>query len=113
MVSFRLPNEHNMRLSFLLFLGEVDEEEDEEDKEEDEEVVEGVGLDGSLRSGWFSSASSMWTTLEPVEERRAEMLSSDGSIWKTDMALRRQLSHCCLWKTSFTCNVCDWPCDGS
>lgn len=29
----------------------------------------------------------------------------------TEMALRRQLSHCCLWKMSLTCSVCDcaWP----
>lgn len=37
------------------------------------------------------------------------VLGLEGSLrgrW-TAMALRRQLSHCCLWKTSLTCRVCD------
>lgn len=37
-------------------------------------------------------------------------LAVEGSpvgLW-TEMALRRQLSHCCLWKTSLTCSVWDW-----
>lgn len=48
-VSFLLPREQIMRLSFLDFLGELDDVEDEEEEEEEDdvEVVEGVGLGGS------------------------------------------------------------------
>lgn len=130
MVSFLLPREQRTRLSFLDLRDEDDVEdvEDEDDVEEVErvEVAEGVGLGGSLLWGepggevvfwgWFSSVSSIWTMAEAVEERRLELTSvaADGaSLCMTDMALRRQLSHCCLWKMSLTCSVWDWPWDGS
>ena len=66
--------------------------------------------------GQFSSASSMWTMAETEDVRRLERASLacgegvEGSLrgrW-TEMALRRQLSHCCLWKTSLTWSV--WDC---
>lgn len=132
MVSFLLPNGQSERLSFLDFRGrkEADIEDDDED-EERVEVPEGVGLGGSSElgeegaeaaaRGQFSSISSIWMTVETEEERRFVQTSvvagvvvkdsfseSVESFW-VDMALRRQLSHCCLWKTSLTCSVCDCP----
>lgn len=49
MVSFLLPREQSMRMSFLDFLGELEDvdDEDEDEDEDDVEVVEGVGLGGS------------------------------------------------------------------
>lgn len=47
MVSFLLPREQRMRMSFLDFLGELDDVDDEDEDEEDVEVLEGVGLGGS------------------------------------------------------------------
>lgn len=58
----------------------------------------------------------MWTMADAEEGRRFERASAVGVLgvagslrgrW-TEMALRRQLSHCCLWKTSLTCSV--WDC---
>lgn len=45
-----------------------------------------------------------------LEEDEAGEGASPRGLW-TEMALRKQLSHCCLWKTSLTCSVCDcaWP----
>lgn len=123
-------------MSFLvLCLGDGedsgDEEEDEEREEGDDEEGEvevGLGVSSPHREleaevapagvkGQFSSASSVWTTEEILEECRLEWASAAGEEvgvvtsagWWTEMALRRQLSHCCLWKTSLTCSVWDWP----
>lgn len=74
------------------------------------------GADWEVGCGQFSSASSMWTMAETEEGRRLKRASFvvgegvEGSLrglW-TEMALRRQLSHCCLWNTSLTCSV--WDC---
>lgn len=130
MVSFLLPNGQSERLSFLdLREGMGADIEDDDEDEERVEVAEGVGLGGSSElgeegaeaaaRGQFSSISSIWMTVETEEERRLAQTSVAGvvkdsfsesvkSFW-VDMALRRQLSHCCLWKTSLTCSVCDCP----
>lgn len=112
-----------------------DDDDDVVDRDDEEErgeggVVVGLGvvlLHGELGADWevgcgqFSSASSMWTMAEMEEGRRFERASLaggegvEGSLsgrW-TEMALRRQLSHCCLWKTSLTCRVWDWAWLGS
>lgn len=102
-----------------------DAEDDVLDKDEEEDRDEGAGLvplhgevgaDREARCRRFSSTSSMWTMAETEDGRRLERASlaggEDGAAgspsgrW-TEMALRRQLSHCCLWKTSLTCSVCD------
>lgn len=131
MVSFLLPNEQIERLSFLDLRGMKgpDIEDDEED-EERVEVAEGVGLGGSSElgdegaeaaaRGQFSSVSSIWMMVETVDERRLvqtsllagvdkDSLSGSGESFWVNMAVRRQLSHCCLWKMSLTCSVWDWP----
>lgn len=132
-VSFLFPKEHRDFLSFLVFC-DVDEisgdvgdddvvDEAEEQDEADDEVGLGVVLlQGELGAdcdvGWrqFSSTSSMWMMADTDEGRRlvrallAGRVGVEGSLrgrW-TEMALRRQLSHCCLWKTSLTCSV--WDC---
>lgn len=110
---------------------DVDEHDEEEEGEQEEgEVVVGLGLEllhGELGAdlevgcGQFSSVSSMWMMADREEGRRLERASVPdrlgvlGSVsgWWTEMALRRQLSHCCLWKTSFTCSVWDWAWLGS
>lgn len=133
MVSFLFPKAQRERLSFLvLCLGDGedsgDEEEDEEREEGDVEVGLGVSsphseLEADVApagvKGQFSSASSVWMMEEILEECRLEWASAAGEEagvvtaasagWWTEMALRRQLSHCCLWKTSLTCSVWDWP----
>lgn len=133
MVSFLFPKAQRERLSFLvLCLGDGedcgDEEEDEEREEGDVEVGLGVSsphseLEADIApagvKGQFSSASSVWMMEEILEECRLEWASAAGEEagvvtaasagWWTEMALRRQLSHCCLWKTSLTCSVWDWP----
>lgn len=131
MVSFLLPNEQIERLSFLDLWGWKGAEiEDDEEDEERVEVAEGVGLGGSSElgeegaeaaaRGQFSSVSSIWMMVETVDERRLVQTSllagvdkdslsgSVESFW-VNMAVRRQLSHCCLWKMSLTCSVWDWP----
>lgn len=132
MVSFLFPNEHRDFLSFLVLCdvdeesGDNEDEEEDEDEEQDEgDVVVGLGvvlLHGELGADWeagcrqFSSASSMWMMADTEEGRRmerAELFGGQGVVgslrgrW-TEMALRRQLSHCCLWKMSLTCSV--WDC---
>lgn len=96
-----------------------DDDDDDVDKdEEDEEWEEGevavrlgvvlphgeLGADCEAGCGQFSSVSSMWTMAEAEEGRRLERVSLAGGAgvagsargrW-TEMALRRQLSHCCL-----------------
>ncbi len=131
MVSFLLPNEQIERLSFLDLRGWKGAEiEDDEEDEERVEVAEGVGLGGSSElgeegaeaaaRGQFSSISSIWMMAETVDERRLvqtsvlagvdkDSLSGSGKSFWVDMAVRRQLSHCCLLKTSLTCSVWDWP----
>ncbi len=131
MVSFLLPNEQIDRLSFLDLRGWKGAEiEDDEEDEERVEVAEGVGLGGSselgeegaeaVARGQFSSISSIWMMAETVVERRLvqtsvlagvdkDSLSGSGKSFWVDMAVRRQLSHCCLLKTSLTCSVWDWP----
>lgn len=102
--------------------GDAAADEDEEQDEGDVELgLALVLLHGELGADWevgcrqFSSASSMWMMAEAEEGRRLERaalvggLGVEGSLrgcW-TEMALRRQLSHCCLWKTSLTCSVWD------
>lgn len=116
-VSFLFPKEYRDFLSFLV-LCDVGEEsgDDEEDGVvgEDDEWDEGdVGVEllhGELGADWeagcwqFSSASSMWMMAETDEGRRLERVELVGGVgvegslrgrW-TEMALRRQLSHCCL-----------------
>lgn len=135
MVSFLFPSEQSARLSFLDLRGRKGPEiEDDEEDEERVEVAEGVGLGGSSElgeegaeaaaRGQFSSISSKWMMAETVDDRRLAQMSvlagvdmdsfsgSGESFW-VDMALRRQLSHCCLWKMSLTCSVWDWPWDES
>lgn len=129
MVSFLFPSEQSARLSFLDLRGRKGPEiEDDEEDEERVEVAEGVGLGGSSElgeegaeaaaRGQFSSISSKWMMAETVDDRRLAQMSvlagvdmdsfsgSGESFW-VDMALRRQLSHCCLWKMSLTCSVWD------
>lgn len=129
MVSFLFPSEQSERLSFLDLRGRKGPEiEDDEEDEERVEAAEGVGLGGSSElgeegaetaaRGQFSSISSIWMMAETVDERRLAQMSvlagvdmdsfsgSGESFW-VDMALRRQLSHCCLWKMSLTCSVWD------
>lgn len=100
----------------------MDEESTDDDGEGAVEVTTAVvsphgelGADWEEGRGQFSSDSSMWMMAETDEVRRLERASLadgegvEGSLtgrW-TEMALRRQFSHCCLWKTSFTCSVCD------
>lgn len=131
-VSFLFPKEHRDFLSFLLFCvvgaqsGDVEDvdKDDVEEEQDDGDVVVGLedvllhgelGADWEVGCGQFSSVSSMWMMAEAEEGRRLERASLaggegvEGSLrgrW-TEMALRRQLSHCCLWKTSLTCSVCD------
>lgn len=104
--------------------------EDDEEDEERVEVAEGVGLGGSSElgdegaeaaaRGQFSSVSSIWMMVETVDERRLvqtsllagvdkDSLSGRVESFWVNMAVRRQLSHCCLWKMSLTCSVWDWP----
>lgn len=127
MVSFLFPKAQRERLSFLvLCLGDGedcgDEEEDEEREEGDVEVGLGVSsphseLEADVApagvKGQFSSASSVWMTEEILVEWASAAGEEAGVVtaagWWTEMALRRQLSHCCLWKTSLTCSVWDWP----
>lgn len=121
-VSFLFPKEYRDFLSFLV-LCDVGEgrvgDEDAVDEQDEGGVVVGlgvallhgeVGADCEVGCGQFSSASSMWTMAETEEGRRLERMSLadregvEGSLrglW-TEMALRRQLSHCCLWNTSLT-----------
>lgn len=136
-VSFLFPKEHRDFLSFLVFCvvvvdnsGHVVEAEDVVDEAEEEQVDGGgdeaglgvvllqgeLGADCDLGCRQFSSTSSMWMMAETEEGRRlvrallAGSVGVEGSVrgrW-TEMALRRQLSHCCLWKTSLTCSV--WDC---
>lgn len=101
-----------------------------ESRDDDEERDEGdadVGLGVLLLQGelgadrevagcrQFSSGSSRWMTAEAEEGRRLWQASVGGRLglegslkgrW-TEMALRRQLSHCCFWKMSLTCSVWD------
>lgn len=129
MVSFLLPSEQIERLSFLDLRGRKGAEiEDDEEDEERVEVAEGVGLGGSSElgeegaetaaRGQFSSISSIWMMAETEEERRLvqtsvlagvdkDSFSGSGESFWVDIALRRQLSHCCLWKTSLTWSVWD------
>lgn len=126
-VSFLFPKEYRDFLSFLVLCDVVEGSGDNEDNvwednELDEEDVRVELLHGVLGADWeagcwqFSSASSMRMMAETEEGRRFERVALVGGVgfkgslrgrW-TEMALRRQLSHCCLWKTSLTCNV--WDC---
>lgn len=119
-VSLRFPKEHNDFLSFLLLCNVVEksgddnndvvDEDDERVEDEDEVGLRGeLGVDSDAGRGQFSSASSVWTMARD-EQCLASLvvgLGVGGSLrgrWM-EMALRRQLSHCCLWNTSLTCRV--------
>lgn len=56
--------------------------------------------------GLFSSPSSL-------SSGRSFSSAAVALGWKGAMALRMQLTHCCLWKTSLACSVWDWPGEGS
>lgn len=92
----------------------ADDDEDGDEESDEESDDEGdVGADWDVCCGWFSSDSSMWAMAETDDGRRLEQASGEEVQvsprgWWTEMALRRQLSHCCLWKTSLTCRVCAW-----
>lgn len=127
-VSFLFPKTYRDFLSFLVLNdegeGSVDDAGNVDERDEGDAVVGlefvllhgEVGADLEVGCGQFSSASSMWTMAEMEDGRRLKRASFvvgegvEGSLrglW-TEMALRRQLSHCCLWNTSLTCSV--WDC---
>ena len=81
-------------------------------EEEIEEGVWGQGF-GSENWGQFSPETSSEITAECRSTLIDSLWSVGWDFWCKLIALRRQLSHCCLWKTSLTWRVWDWPWDGS
>lgn len=65
----------------------------------------GADCEVSGRGQWFSLGSSMWTMADAEEGWRRRGVAGGEAGWCTEMAERRQLSHCCLWKMSLTCSV--------